>query len=72
MAHEIPDHVIEQYGSARAFKAKKRAVVKEMRRLASELALGAAYLPNGYRSVTNVEYELQILAKELSVKNWGR
>lgn len=72
MSLEIPDHIIERYGTARAFRAEKRKIVKELRRLMDELRLGAAFLPNGPRGVANIDYELEILRRELSVKNWGR
>lgn len=72
MANEIPEHIIKQYGSAHAFRAKKRKIVKELQRLMEELRLGAAFLPNGPRGVSSIDYELEMLRRELSVKNWGR
>ena len=36
MANKLPDHVVAAYGSARAFRAKKRRAVKEMRQLLGE------------------------------------
>lgn len=70
--NEIPEHVIKQYGSARAFRSRKRKALREIERALSELRLGSAYFPHGSRGVSNIEYELKILAKELSIKNWGR
>lgn len=72
MADKLPEHVVKQYGSSRAFRAKKRRLVKDMRRLLSDLRLGCAYFPSGARGVENIDYELKILARELSAKSWGR
>lgn len=72
MSSKLPEHVIKKYGSAHAFRARKRELVKEMRQLLGELVLGSAYFPNGSRRVDNVRYELEILARELSVKSWGK
>lgn len=72
MTREIPEHVIKQCGSARAFRSRKRKALRDMERALSELRLGSAYFPNGSRGVSNIEYELKILKGELSVKNWGR
>lgn len=72
MSEKLPDHVIEQYGSARAFRTRKRKALRDLERALGELRLGSAYFPNGSRGVSNIEYEARILAQELSVKNWGR
>lgn len=68
----IPEHVIKQYGSARAFRARKRKALRELQRALNDLRLGCGYFPNGSRGVDNIDYEIQILTRELSVKNWGR
>lgn len=68
----VPNHIVKQYGSAHAFKAHKRALVKQMRTLLNDLALGCAFFPDGGANVSRMQYELKVLAAELSVKSWGR
>lgn len=72
MNKKLPKHVVEKYGSTRAFREDKRRRVREMTKILDQLSVGCAYLPSGSRGIKNVGYELQILAHELSVKNWGR
>lgn len=72
MSGKLPDHVVKQYGSTRAFKARKRQLVKEARKLVDEIRLGCAYFPEGSRGIEAADYELKVLARSLSVKSWGR
>lgn len=69
---KLPNHIVKQYGSSRAFRAHKRKLVKHMHGLLSVLRLGAAYFPDGGNSVDRIDYELKALANQLSVKNWGQ
>lgn len=72
MSNKIPPHIITEYGSARAFRSEKRKLVKEVQRVFEELRRGCAFFPNGARGIDAIHYEMEILKRELSVKNWGR
>lgn len=70
---EIPEHVVQRYGSARAFRAHKRKLARQMLRLLDDLRLGCAYMPDGsMRHIEAIDYELQMIAGAVSVKSWGR
>lgn len=72
MDHKLPEHVIKQHGSSRAFRAAKRTALRNLETALNELRLGCAYFPSGGQAVSRIEYEVKILKRELSVKNWGR
>ena len=69
---KIPEHVIKQYGSTHAFRAAKRAALREIEFALNRLRLGCAFLPYGPGAVDRMTYEVNTLKRELSVKNWGR
>jgi hypothetical protein len=68
---KAPQHVIDQYGSTRAFKQAKRRNAKALQRAAHNMRIGCAFLPN-YMRITRVIDEIDSIVKELSVEAIGR
>lgn len=71
MDYKLPEHVIKQYGSSRGFRQRKRQELRRLKTALSQLRLGCAYLPNGPASVERIDYEVKMLERDLSIKNWG-
>jgi len=72
MSGKLPEHVVKQHGSSRAFRAAKRTALRNLEAALNELRIGCAYFPSGGVAVSRIDYEVKILKRELSVKNWGR
>lgn len=73
MKKRVPKFIADQYaGGASGFRKNKRDLVRQMRKLLSELRLGCAYFPSGEKLPEEIGQRLDALAKELSVKEWGR
>lgn len=73
MKKRLPKHITNHYaGGASGFRKSKRDLVRQMRKLLSELKFGCAYLPSGTKLPDEIGQRLDALANELSVKEWGR
>lgn len=68
----LPDDVRRRYGGSRGFRRAKRKALRNLITALRELRLGCAYFPNGGQSVARIDYEVKILERELSEKNWIR
>lgn len=68
----VPKFVADQYGSARAFKENKRALIRQIRKDISELRRGCAFFPVGSKDVDAMADAADKVMADISVKNWGR
>lgn len=69
---KVPKHVAERFGSARAFRARARTLVRELDKQVEDLRLGCAYFPTGSKPLEKIAEQVSLLRTELSVKKWGR
>ena len=73
MTTRVPKHISAQYaGGAHGFRREKRRLVREMKTLVNDLRHGCAYFPNGASRPELLRETLDLLAVELSVREWGR
>lgn len=71
MAKErLPDHMLESYGSKRAFRQVKRAELKRVLAVLQQLTSGCAYTP-AYEQIVDARELLQKAGEAMSAKNWG-
>lgn len=68
----IPKYVVEQYGSARGFRATKRSQLKAVRVAMDKAFMGCAFFPGGSAVAQRIRDSIAALTTDLSVKSWGR
>jgi hypothetical protein len=69
----LPEHIVQDYGSSRAFKAAKRKQLRILKRALNDLRMGCAYFPvSGSSLVQVIDQQVRTLEWELAAKNWGR
>jgi hypothetical protein len=70
---EMPYFVSGQYhGGARGFKKSKRALIREISKLVSDLRLGCAFFPSGNKDCEVLQNAVDRIKADISIKNWGR
>jgi len=69
--NRLPPHIVKQYGSSRAFKARKRALIRNLEAVFNELNRGSAWMPCA-PTCTGVGGAIIQMKALCSVKNWGR
>jgi hypothetical protein len=72
MARKIPRHIVQIYGSARAFKAAKRYEIRRLQYYLQDLRRGCAFLPCGTGPVDRIAEELAAMRRACGAKEWGR
>lgn len=73
----VPKHIVESYGSARAWKALKRAQLKAAIEAMGEVRIGSAFFPRPEQrrydqTLDAIQAGLASLRVLLSEKVWGR
>lgn len=70
-ADEIPDHIVEVFGSARKFKEAKRRAIREALKGLEEFQQGCFYAP-GFELFDQARDNLEEVQRLVSQKEWGR
>jgi hypothetical protein len=69
----LPKHIIASYGSGRSFKADKRRLLREIRKLANDFYAGSAFIPDEAKEpARQFRLSLKELEDLLSERKWGR
>jgi hypothetical protein len=68
----MPPHILREYGTTRSFKQSKRAEIRVLREALKLVNLGCAYIPDGPHMVYRIENLVNVLARNASLKVWGR
>lgn len=69
---KIPNHIVEAYGTARAFKQAKRSDFRAVLKALHEFQRGCAYCPGYNNGLNEWLIEALTIKDSLSVKRWGR
>lgn len=70
---KLPEHILEEYGSGRAYKAKKRVELRAVEKSFADLWFGGAWMPPAANEkMTGILAALREIKLEISANRWGR